>query len=90
MYFVYILKSLKDGKLYTGCTDDVERRLVEHNSGKSTATRNRRPLVLVHSESFESKSDALKREYFLKTKKGSFEKYQIWQQYEMRQNDVKS
>ena len=82
MYYLYILKSLKDGKLYTGITKHLEKRLIEHNRGKNQATRRRKPFVLIHSECFESKGSALKREYYLKSKRGSFDKFQIWQQFE--------
>jgi putative endonuclease len=69
-FIVYILKSLKDGKRYIGCTADFERRLHEHNSGKVKSTRNRRPLLLIHSESFETKVDAKNREKFFKSGQG--------------------
>jgi len=82
MYYVYILKSLKDGKLYTGATANLKKRLDEHNIGKSVATRHRRPLVLIHFERFESRAEALRRERYLKTPKGSFEKFQICQNIE--------
>jgi putative endonuclease len=87
MYYVYILKSLKDGKLYTGVTNNPDRRLQEHNGGKNAATRYRRPFILIYTECFASKSKALKRERYLKTPKGSFEKFQIWQQFELRQTE---
>ena len=77
MYYVYILKSLKDGRLYTGVTQDLEHRLAEHNIGKNKVTRHRRPLVLVHSEFFATRGEAAKREYYLKPKKGSFDKFKL-------------
>jgi len=69
MYFVYIMESLKDGKYYIGTTNDVERRLKEHNSGLSRSTSSRRPLKLVHTEIFEDIKKAYARERFLKSKK---------------------
>jgi len=66
-YFVYILLSEKDNKLYVGCTHDVSERLKNHNSGKVTATKSRRPLVLIHQEEFLDKGEAFNRERFLKT-----------------------
>lgn len=66
MYYLYILKSLKDDNLYVGTTDDVEKRLEEHNSGKSKSTRLRRPFQLVHKETYETLSEARKREWYLK------------------------
>ena len=66
-YYVYVLKSEKDGKLYTGHTDNLGRRLFEHNSGKVKSTAPRKPFVLVHSEEFLTRSEARLRERFLKT-----------------------
>lgn len=66
-YTVYILYSEKDGKLYTGCTSDIEKRLIRHNKGEVFATRNRRPLILIHSEKFEDKAEAFNKERFLKS-----------------------
>jgi putative endonuclease len=83
MYYLYILKSLKDGKLYTGITSDLQRRLDEHNRGKNAATKHRKPFILIHFEVYETKGAAQSREYYLKTKKGSLEKFQIWQQFEL-------
>ena len=67
MYCLYVLKSQLDGKLYTGHTDNLERRLSEHNSGKVKSTRARRPFVLVYSEKFSTRSEARWRERYLKT-----------------------
>ena len=66
-YFVYVLKSLKDHRRYIGFTDNLERRLSEHNSGFVKSTRNRKPLELIHFEEFETKSEAMAREKFFKT-----------------------
>jgi len=68
-FFVYILKSLKDNKLYIGQTNNLESRLSRHNSGKVIATRNRRPLVLIYNEEYKSRADAMKREKYLKSLK---------------------
>ena len=70
MYYVYILKSKKDGNLYTGHTDNLDRRLSEHNSGKVKSTAGRRPFELVHIEEFESRPQARWREQYLKTASG--------------------
>ncbi|HEX2934427.1 MAG TPA: GIY-YIG nuclease family protein [Bacteroidales bacterium] len=69
-YFVYILRSLKDNKYYIGSTSDIEARLNYHNAGKQRSTKHRIPFVLVYSETFESKTDALKREKQIKSFKG--------------------
>jgi len=69
-YFVYILQSNKDGRRYIGFTEDLERRFSEHQKGLDKSTRHRRPMKLVHFESFSTKEDALEREEFYKTGKG--------------------
>ena len=70
MYFVYVLYSLKDHRLYKGSTANIQKRLFRHNSGGSKSTAKRKPFVIVHVEQFENKSDALKREYYLKSLEG--------------------
>lgn len=70
MHYVYILKSLKDAKLYVGRSDDLKRRIKQHMLGKVTSTKNRRPLLLVYYEAFLSKADVIRRETYLKTSKG--------------------
>ena len=70
MFYVYILRSLKDGKRYIGMTANLIRRLKEHHAGLVTSTRNRRPLLLIHTELFPSKELAAQREHFYKTGKG--------------------
>ena len=66
-YFVYILKC-RDGTLYTGSTNDLEKRLREHNHAKNGAhyTKIRRPVELVYSEAFPTFSKARAREAELK------------------------
>ena len=65
-YTLYILKSLKDSKHYTGVTNNISRRLKEHNNGEVKSTRNRRPLKLIYTETFQQKKEVLKREKFFK------------------------
>ena len=65
-WYVYMLRCC-DGSLYTGYTDDVDRRLACHNSGKGAKyTRSRLPVALVYSEECTDKSAALKREFAIK------------------------
>ena len=66
MYYVYILKSLKDEKLYIGSTNDLKRRLSEHNNGLNRSTKARRPFEVRYYEAYASEYDARKREYALK------------------------
>ena len=70
MYYVYILRSMRDGMLYTGYTDDVDRRLKEHNHGYNLSTARRKPFVLIYQEEYSSKEDASRREKFLKSGQG--------------------
>ena len=77
MYFVYILQSKLDWKLYVGMTKDVEKRLAYHNSGRVRSTKSRIPFRMLYSEHFETKADARKREVYLKSYKGSQEKAAI-------------
>ena len=66
-WYVYILRC-GDGSLYTGITDDVQRRLEMHRSGKGAKyTRGRSPLELVHEEEWKTKSQALHREAEIKS-----------------------
>ena len=67
MYYVYILQSLKDHGLYIGYTDNLKRRLKEHQDRKSFATKGRVPFKLIHYQAFESQKDALSTEKYLKT-----------------------
>jgi len=70
MYYVYILKSLKDNGIYTGYTTDIEDRQNRHFKGQVTATKNRLPLELVVYFTFPDKSKATKFERYLKTGSG--------------------
>jgi putative endonuclease len=70
MHYVYVLKSLKDGKLYTGCSSNLKKRLDEHNKGYVEATKKRYPFELIYYEACKSKYDAYRREKYLKTNYG--------------------
>ncbi len=69
MYYIYILK-LSNKQLYTGFTRDLKRRIEEHKIGKVKSTKYRRPIKLIHYECYNLKSDAMRREKFLKTTEG--------------------
>ena len=69
-YFVYVLESEIDGRLYKGQTSDVEKRLTEHNSGKTKSTKGYKPWKLVYFEKFETRDEAVLREKFFKTGSG--------------------
>jgi len=70
MYKVYVLKSKKDNRRYIGYTDNIDRRLKEHNRGKVKSTYKRRPLELIYFEEYPDKLLAEKREGFLKSGQG--------------------
>lgn len=66
MFFTYILKSKRDNNLYIGYTNDLRKRLKEHNLGLVESTKPRKPFILVYYEAYASKQDAVKREHNLK------------------------
>jgi len=66
-HYVYILKSNNTERFYTGCTSNLLRRLKEHNSYKVRSTKSYAPWNIVYTESFESKSDAFRREKEIKS-----------------------
>ncbi len=66
-FYIYILFSSKDYKLYIGYTENLKTRLGEHFHGRVIATKNRRPLILIHYEALTNKQDAKVRERFLKS-----------------------
>ena len=67
MYYVYILKSLNYRKSYVGSSNDVERRLQEHNTGKSLYTRRHKPWIILKTEEFNNYKEARKKELFYKS-----------------------
>ncbi len=67
MFYVYILKSEVDNKIYTGFTANLRKRLHQHLNGEVNSTRNRRPLHLVYYQAFLSESDARREEKYLKS-----------------------
>lgn len=69
MYYVYFLAE-KNHQIYTGSTNNLKRRMAEHRSGKVAATKGRQPLTLLGYESYKFKSDAQRREKYLKTTEG--------------------
>ena len=80
-YSIYILYSLKDKKLYVGCTRDIESRIKKHNDGNVVSTKNRRPFILIYSEDFQDKADAFNRERFLKSLWGARFKKKILKEF---------
>ncbi len=73
MFYVYVLKSEKDGNLYIGSTNDLQKRFKEHNEGKIQSTKSRKPFCLAYYEAYKSERDARKRESNLKLRSRAFQ-----------------
>ena len=67
LYYTYILKSESHGTYYYGSTQNLKKRLIEHNNGRVRYTKGRRPWKLHYFEEFATRSEASKREYFFKS-----------------------
>ena len=67
---VYILLSKKDLKTYCGSTNDLNRRLIEHNSGSVSSTKYRRPFEILYKELFDNEKEAREKERYYKTSSG--------------------
>jgi putative endonuclease len=70
MFFVYVLYSKDHDRIYIGMTEDITKRIIQHNLGQNTSTRPYLPWTIVHSEPFETRSDAREKEIKLKTSSG--------------------
>ncbi|MBL7196643.1 MAG: GIY-YIG nuclease family protein, partial [Candidatus Omnitrophica bacterium] len=72
MFYIYVLKSKKDNDLYVGFTNNLERRIKEHNNSLVLSTKSRRPFDLIYCEGYKSEKDARKREQNLKLRSKTF------------------
>lgn len=84
MFYVYILHSKIKDRFYIGHTNDLDKRINEHNSGKTKSTKAYKPWKLVYCETFTSKSDAFRREREIKNYKSGYKfqelkKSESWQ-----------
>jgi len=70
MYFVYVLKSESSGRRYVGMTNNLERRLKEHNSGKMKSTKAFIPWEIIYTENYSNRTEAREREKCLKSSAG--------------------
>jgi putative endonuclease len=70
MFIVYALKSEKDGRVYVGFTQDLSRRLKEHNSGKTRSTKGWLPWNVIYTEEVDSREKSRAREIYLKSGMG--------------------
>ena len=66
MYYIYVLRN-KEGKQYIGQTNNLSRRVIEHNSGFSRYTKKKGPWTLKYSEEYKTRSEAMRREKYFKT-----------------------
>lgn len=71
MFYVYVLKSRKDDELYIGSSNNLKRRIQEHQNGGSFSTRLRLPFELVYYEAYKDEKDAREREQALKLRGNS-------------------
>jgi putative endonuclease len=78
MYYLYILQSNDRAHYYIGATKNLSNRLAQHNNGNSKSTKPYRPWLIIYSEEYNTKQDAMKREYYLKSPKGYLEKKKIF------------
>ena len=69
-YYTYVIRSIKDGKLYTGFTNDLQKRLRQHNEGKGGWTKGKGPYQPIYFEACVNTEDARSRELFLKSGMG--------------------
>ena len=70
MYYFYVLYSLKDHRLYKGASNNLPRRVLQHDAGMVKSTRYRRPLILLYFEGYAEKEKAFARERWSKTLEG--------------------
>ena len=86
MHYFYVLYSLKDHKLYKGYSAQIANRFIKHQAGGTPSTKNRRPLVLIYVETFQSKQEALKREKWAKSLEGGAALTQLLKNKEILNN----
>ena len=70
MFYVYVLRSELDGRLYKGLTDNLVKRVKQHNNGENKSTKGFLPWTLVHHEAFITREEARKREKYFKSGAG--------------------
>lgn len=72
MHYVYVLRSQRDAELYFGSTNDLRKRLRQHNTGQVFSTQRRTPFDLVYYEAYRAERDARHREQHLKLRANAF------------------
>ena len=69
-HYVYVLLSKKDDEFYIGYTNNIKRRIEEHNAKKNFSTKGRTPFILIYLEACLNEEDSKRREKYLKTSQG--------------------
>ena len=78
MYYVYAIKSFERNYIYVGISNDVDRRLAQHNNGYNKSTKPYRPFYLFYTEKLNNRIEARNREKFLKNASGKrFLRYRL-------------
>jgi putative endonuclease len=67
MFFVYAIKSTVRNYIYVGMTNNLERRLIEHNNGENSSTKAYKPFVLIYTVAFPTRIEAREKEKYLKS-----------------------
>ena len=67
MYYVYAIKSLVRNYIYVGLTNDVEKRIAQHNKGQNRSTKAYKPFKLIYTEALKTRIEARQREIYLKS-----------------------
>ncbi len=80
MFWVYMLQNYRKNHYYIGVTSNLKTRLVKHNNGSTKSTKPYRPWRIIYTETFETKEEAMKREFFLKSPQGYQAKRAIFKQ----------
>ena len=70
MFTVYIIKSIVNNHFYIGCTNDLNRRLKEHNGNRTKSLKNKGPFELIREEHYNNLAEARRRELEIKSYKG--------------------
>ncbi|OYD17552.1 hypothetical protein CH333_00500 [candidate division WOR-3 bacterium JGI_Cruoil_03_44_89] len=76
-YYVYVLKSIKDGWLYVGQTSNLQKRLLCHNQGGVRSTKGKGPFKIAYVEEYNTRSEAIRRERFFKSPQGGILKRKL-------------
>jgi putative endonuclease len=69
IFHAYVIRTIATGRFYVGHTENLTRRVYEHNNNRTPSIRNRGPWELVHSEEFATRSEAMRRELQIKKMK---------------------